>query len=180
MRERSRHIKIPQFVWLKNIESQNLEIVKLGLCHLVFGLRPSPAILGAVINHHFSTCEGSKAETAQTLGDSLYVDDFVSGANEDNKALKLYSESKEIMSEDGFNLRKWRSNSQELMKLINAAEGNTPTSTVKTNILEDNQSFAKSSIAQECEVQSETQVKVLGSIWDTITDTLLFNFVDLM
>ena len=41
-----------------------------------------------------------------------------------------------------------------LIKSIDAAEGNTPTSKIKTNICEDDQSFAKFS---ECKAPSETQ-----------------------
>ena len=169
-----------RFLWLKNLESQHPEVVKLRFCRLVFGLRPSPAILGAVIDHHLSTYETSKAETVKCLRDSLYVDDFVSGADDNEKAFKLYGESKEILSEGGFNLRKWRSNSEELMKSIGPIEGNTSSSIPNESVTEDDQSFAKSSLAHECEVQEGTQVKVLGSIWDTRTDTLLFNFEDLI
>ncbi len=151
-----------RFLWLKYLESQHPEVVKLCFCHLVFGLRPSPAILSAVINHHLFTYEGSKAGMVQCLQDSLYIDDLVSGANDNEKALKLYHESKEIMSEGSFKLRKWHSNSQELMKSIDPAEKSVSTNTYNLSVREDDQSFAKSYIAQECKVQNKTQVKVLG------------------
>ena len=114
------------------------------------------------------------------LRDSLYVDDLVSGAKDSEKASKLYHESKEIMNKGGFNLRKRHSNSQELMKSVNPTDGNASTKTHKSSVSEDDQSFAKACVARECKVQSGTQVKVLGSICDTLTDTLLFNFEDLI
>ena len=84
------------------------------------------------------------------------------------------------MNEGGFNLRKWHSNSQELMKSVDPTDGNASTKAHKSSVSEDDQSFAKAYVARECEVQSGTQVKVLGSIWDTLTDTLLFDFEDLI
>ena len=112
--------------------------------------------------------------------DSLYVDDLVSGADDNEKACKLYGESKEMLSKDGFNLRKWHSNSEELMKSIDPAQRNASLSTINEGVNEDDLSFPKSSIACECEVQDGTQVKILGSIWGTGTDTLLFNFEDVI
>ena len=165
---------------LKNLESQHPEVVKLRFRRLVFSLKPSPAILGAVIDHHLSTYETSKSETVQCLRDSLYVDDLVSGADDKEKAFKLYGESKEMLSKGGFNLRKWHSNSEELMKSIDPAQKNASLSTINEGVNEDDQSFPKSSIACECEVQDGTQVKILGSIWDAGTDTLLFNFEDVI
>ena len=44
-----------RFLWFKNIESHDPELVQLRFCRLVFGLRPSPAILGATINQHLDT-----------------------------------------------------------------------------------------------------------------------------
>ena len=132
MRKRSGHVKVSL---VKKIESQHPEVVKLRFCRLVFGLRPSPAILGAVINHHLSKYEGSKAETVKCLRDSLYVDDLVSGANDNEKASKLYHESKQIMKEGGFNLRKWHSNSQQFMKSVDSTDGNAH----KSSVSEDDQ-----------------------------------------
>lgn len=66
------------------------------------------------------------------------------------------------------------------MKSVDPAEKNTSTSTHKSSISEDDQSFAKSSVARKFEVRNGTQVKTLGSIRDTRTDTLLFNFEDLI
>ena len=40
----------------------------------------------------------------------------------DDEALQTYKTAKQIMSEGHFNLRKWRTNSQILLKRINQAE----------------------------------------------------------
>ena len=42
--------------------------------------------------------------------DYLYVDDLVSGCNEPEERKTLYERSKAILSEAGFDLRKWVTN----------------------------------------------------------------------
>ena len=169
-----------RFLWFKNIEHHDPELVKLRFCRLVFGLRPSPAILGATINHHLDACKNNKVDMVERLRDSLYVDDFVSGAEDDEKAFEVYNESKEIMRTGGFNLRKWHSNSSNLMKSINSVEHEVDANSNTSTVLEEDLSFAKASIAQQSTARGETQVKVLGSIWDTNADTLLFDFNELV
>ena len=53
---------------------------------------------------------------AELLEKSLYVDDLITGEDNDEKAFSVYKKSKQIMSEGGFNLQKWNSNSRELLK----------------------------------------------------------------
>ena len=44
-----------RFMWLKNMKDEDpAEYAEYRFCHLVFGLKPSPAILGATIRHHLS------------------------------------------------------------------------------------------------------------------------------
>ena len=42
-----------RFLWLKDLGNVESHISELRFTRLVFGLRPSPAILGSVISHHF-------------------------------------------------------------------------------------------------------------------------------
>ena len=43
---------ILRFLWYRDLFKRNSEVVHLRFTRLVFGLRPSPAILGAVIAQH--------------------------------------------------------------------------------------------------------------------------------
>ena len=95
-----------RFLWLKDAKDPHSDILKLRFCRLVFGLRSSPAILGATIQHDLKKHEKQEAEIVEHLKKSLYVDDFVSGAENDEKALEIYKGSKQLMSVGGFNLRK--------------------------------------------------------------------------
>ena len=94
------------FLWLRDARDPHSEVVKLRFCRLVFGLRPSPAILGATITHHLKTHEKQEPETVEHLKNSQYVDDFVSGAETDETTLQIYKETKQLMAKRGFNLRK--------------------------------------------------------------------------
>ena len=84
------------------------------------------------------------------------------------------------MADGGFNLRKWRSSSQELCDIISKTEISTDLSTIdrvqqdiqrKDRIVEDIESYAKSSIGFENSDDSqENVVKVLGQNWRTDSD----------
>ena len=87
-------------------------IVKLRFARLVFGLRPSPAVLGSVISHHLDKYQGQLREVTQSIKNSFYVDDLVSGAATVEEAFNMYSVAKRVMAEGSFNLRKWSSNSR--------------------------------------------------------------------
>ena len=45
------------------------------------------------------------------LRKSLYVDDFISGAETDESALQIYKGAKQLMTKGGFNLHQHRSRS---------------------------------------------------------------------
>ena len=110
-----------RFLWLKDPGDLNSEIEHLRFTRLVFGLRPSPAILGSTIRHHLDAqlSEEFYMELIKRLKNSLYVDDLVTGEANNNKVLELYSKSKSIMQRGGFNLRKWNTNSTVVREAIN-------------------------------------------------------------
>ena len=116
----------------------------------MFGPKPSPPILGKVVQHHLNSYEKKEPETVNQVS-KLYVDDL---------AFQTYKTAKKIMSEGHFNLRKWRTNSQTLLKPISQAE----------NI--------------SCDVEAENganeNVKVLGTSWLTRTDDFHFKFDELI
>ena len=53
------------------------DVVYLRFTRLVFGLHPSPAILGATIEHHLSKYRETQPNLKRK---TLYVDDLVTGA----------------------------------------------------------------------------------------------------
>ena len=102
--------------------------------------------------------------------ESFYVDDFVSGESDTEKAFDLFDKTKGMMAEGGFKLRKWVTNSKELKGKIDLHEkvqGNGD------NVANDHESYAKLSLGST-EHDFKTH-KVLGQSWDNETDEMKFN-----
>ncbi len=89
---------------------------------VVFGVSSSPFLLNATLKHHLEQYATTYPETVQRLLESTYVDDIVTGADTEDAAFKLYSESKSIFRDGAFNLRKFVSNSEPLQQRIARAE----------------------------------------------------------
>ena len=84
----------------------------------MLGLRPFPAILGSIISHHLSKYKDAEINTRK---DSLHVNDLVCGpANTNEKAFIIYCTAKSVLL--GQFLRKWSSNSVEILHRIQVAE----------------------------------------------------------
>ena len=156
------------------------EIVEYRFNRLVFGLRPSPSILGATIAHHLRLYKQSEPEMAELLEKSPYVDDLITGEEDNESALAVYKKSKQFMSQDGFNLRKWSSNSRDLLKAIEDCKGQQSrphelNRSKEAATTEDDESYAKASTTPgDCESKNEI-VKVLGLNWDTASDEFFFD-----
>ena len=106
-----------RFLWMDDPSSECPQLLHLRFCRLVFGLKPSPAILGATVHHHLEKHKKSDPEAVRVLQD-LYVDDLPSGADDEEKAFEIYESTNRVMKCGGFNLRKWESNSKSLTDRI--------------------------------------------------------------
>ena len=174
-----------RFLWFDDPDRDRPKIVQFRFNRLLFGLRPSPSILGATIAHHLRFYKQSEPEMAALLEKSLYVDDLLSGAGDDEKALEIYHKSKRIMAGEGFNLRKWNSNSPNLMSEISKSKGPQEDSIRKRKsqsdvTIEDDQSYAKTTTGLDSpSTKDDFVVKVLGLNWNTLSDELFFDFSSL-
>ncbi|XP_073966399.1 uncharacterized protein isoform X2 [Choristoneura fumiferana] len=108
---------VTRFLWLKNIHKAVNEdnLMYLRFTRVPFGIISSPFMLNATIKHHLSKAESEKV---RKLANDIYVDNIVTGANNTQEALDLYSKSKETFQQISMNLREWSSNSEELMHSI--------------------------------------------------------------
>ena len=71
------HRNFVRFLWVKDLNKENLEVMELRFARVVFGVNSSPFILNATIRHHLNTCLPVDSTLAQELLKSLYVDDQV-------------------------------------------------------------------------------------------------------
>ena len=83
---------------------------------------------------------------------------------------------KETFKQGGFNIRKWKTNSEQLQTLIDSSQ--KPNEKVTTAaIQEEDQSFLKSKFDKQA--QGTDNQKVLGTEWDNVSDKLNFNLDNL-
>ena len=77
------------FLWLKDPFPDKLEIVEYRFNRLVFSVRPSPFILRETITHHLNLYKQVEPEMFELLSKSLYMDDLLTGGDNDEKALVI-------------------------------------------------------------------------------------------
>lgn len=126
-----------RFLWWKNEQCDLTKenIVAWRMTRVTFGTTPSSFLLAATIQHHLNKEQQNFPETVEKLRNSIYVDDVMLGAAHENQAKGLYQDAKEIFRRAGMNLRKWTSNSEEMMKTFSENQDAVPTSSSETNVL---------------------------------------------
>ena len=144
-----------KFHWQANIEN---EVETYRFTRVLFGLAPSPFLLGGVIESHLDAWSTRYPEEAERLRRSFYVDDLLSGGNDVEQAQERKERAIEIMSDATFELHEWNSNCPELQEIREVKKG-------------EEQSFAK----QQLQV-SPNESSVLGLKWNKAADTLSVEF----
>ena len=109
-----------RFLWLENYRDINSKVIVFRFCRLPSGLNCSPFLLRGTLEHHLKKEELVDPEFVYEVLKSLYVVDLNSGSLHVTEGYELYEKTKSIMLKAG--MRKWRTNSQELMKMIEANE----------------------------------------------------------
>ena len=84
------HRDFLRFLRFDDPKLENPNIAHFKFTRLVFGLRPSLAILGATILHNLKSHKQSDPEIAELLPKSFYVDDLLTGECNDEKAFTIY------------------------------------------------------------------------------------------
>ena len=169
-----------RFLWFKH-PNETSEMIHLRFTRLVLGLHPSPAVPGAVIAHHLDKHREQQPKLIQKLEGSLYVDDLIAGADDVQDAFRFYIDSKSLMSAAGMNLRKWNSNSVELLNLIKGDNVQSlETKTDDIQVSEEDESYAKATTGYSPNVKDGNFVKLLGVLWNSSQDYLTFNLNELI
>ena len=100
-----------RFHWRQG-EHSNIETLRF--TRALFGLAPSPFLLGGVIEYHLDTWEEREPHAVAELRRSLYVDDLLSGGATVEETKELKEQAIEIFEDATFTLHKWQSNEPEL------------------------------------------------------------------
>ena len=144
----------------------------------MFGLTCSPAILNAVLHHHLTQYSTVDPSFVTKVLKSLYVDDLASGADDTRSALALAKKIKTRLAAGGFNMRKWLTNSKELMTEFQAdpqfsSESSQEPSDLPSSVTEEDQGYSKSTFDPQ---QLDSHPRVLGQVWSSRTDMLIISF----
>ncbi|XP_065061319.1 uncharacterized protein LOC135688408 [Rhopilema esculentum] len=105
-----------RFLWVKDIHNEDSPVEVYRFKRVVFGVNSSPFLLNAVLRFHINKYKEEDPDFAMKLADNFYVDDLVFGASNLIDARNLYLKAVERMKEGGFNLRKWKSSSLDLVE----------------------------------------------------------------
>ena len=160
-----------RFLWLKDIRHDPPDLQVYQFTRVVFGVASSPFLLNATLRHHLEKYQFNDSLLVQQLSRSIYVDDVVCGAGQEEATYQIYLRSKQILSEGGFNLRKFITNDPHLQRKIDREENTTHKGDQNTN---EEDTYAKSTLGQS-QVISTGERKVLGVRWNVAMDELIFD-----
>ena len=139
-----------RFLWVDDVHTEQPHILEFRFTRVVFVMSPSPFLLNATIRHHLSpqALPAVQAALVNKLCKSFYVDDVITGAEDEEQAYQLFVNSKTMLKDGGFNLRKFTSNSPSLQTRVGPNETNVtmhpPDGSVLT--LESEETYSSSTL----------------------------------
>ena len=160
------------------LHSDSPEIVMKRFIRLEFGVSPSPFLLNGTLEHHVKKYQDADPEFVQfRFLSGLDVDDLSSGDESVDKSFQLYLKSKFRMLEAGFNMRKWSSNSPELMEMVIGCEHKGQTQVQLTPaIVQEDATYASNTLGPKHVINEDEEHKVLGITWNHKTGELIMCF----
>lgn len=175
-----------RIVWRENLES---EIQDFELLTVTFGTASAPYLAVRALNQ-ISLDEGTNFPLASSkVLDSFYMDDLMTGCSSVEEGLEIYNQMKALLSKGGFELQKWSSNCEDLLKKIQNSEDqekykpelidpvkNTPKENKEEIVrpIRGNKSMqhtvnnSKEKVIEE--MKDENITKILGLTWDRAED----------
>ena len=160
------------FLWARDVSDEEINPVVYRFCRVVFGVTSSPFLLNATLQCHLDRYINVEEERVRKIKHDFYVDDLVTGDQTEDKALTLHEKSNRILSEEGFQLTKWLSNSKRVQEIVEHKH----VALHDERNLNDDESFAKASLG----VRNDTQLeKVLDIDWNCVSNEFLIHFTTL-
>lgn len=165
-----------RFLWVKDVHAEEPEISTLRFTRVVFGVSASPFLLNATIHHHIMQHIENQPDLVNQLRQSIYVDDVLTGADDEEAAFEFYEGSKQLLQTGSFNLRKFVTNSPHLQARINykEAESNSVIEQHSATTELFDETYAKTTLPIPMTQPGEQ--RGLGVCWNVTTDCLCFNF----
>ena len=166
-----------RFLWFDDVMAEQPNIIELRFTRVVFGVYSSPFLLNATIRHHLGQYRQTHPTLVKKMCQSLYVDDLVTGAGDEDQAYLLFVQSRKMLKDGGFNLRKFCSNSLLLQARVDADLGNQAPNQSRESV-ELDETYAYSTLGPGQPIRSGEQ-KVLGVRWNTCSDELVVSLTEI-
>ena len=164
-----------RFLWVKDIKRRPPEICAYRFTRVVFGVACSPFLLNATLRHHINKYQATRPDLVSQLNKSIYVDDVILGARTADLAFEICMDSRNLLQQGGFNLRKFLTNDDSLQERIMELEDCVKAAPPDADSPD---TYARRTLGQsQSTLHGET--KVLGVRWDTQADELVFDLVEI-
>ena len=149
---------LSRFLWFKNLFNEHqVELCKYRFTRVIFGANCSQFLLNATIENHVSKYAVLDAEFVKKVPNT--------SVNSVKEGVELVKNIKVRFSEAQSNVRKFRSNGQELRTYFKTLENvNIVNNTVYKEVV-------------DCKINNKQ--KILGILWDEIEDNLVFRLDDI-
>lgn len=141
--------KYQKILW----RSESTQPLKTYLLNTVtYGTAAAPFLATRALHEMGNICRKNQPKVADVIQHDFYVDDMLSGADSIYEAIELAKDVSQVLSEGCFPLRKWRSNSIEILQALS-----------KNKATKDPH-----------EISSKEDAKTLGLIWNQHSDEFLY------
>ena len=113
-----------RFLWIDDIDKENPKLVVIPFHSLLFGLNYAPFLLGGTTDIHMRKYSSLNLGNVSQFLSDLYMDDSISGKQNEKEAFEFYLFYKSVLKEERINLRKWLTTSENYQERINDYEVN--------------------------------------------------------
>lgn len=131
------------------------EIREYGMKRLTFGTNYAPCGAIQTVRALADANKATHFEAAEIIEKDIYVDDIISGSHDIPSALRLQSEIIQIFKSGCFDVKKWSSNTNELLEAVPP---------------EDRE------LSLPLSLNADKTIKTLGIFWNSKSDSLNFKF----
>ena len=100
------------FLWVASVDSERFYPMAYRFCRVVFGVNCSLFLLNVTLQYHLDSFTELDPEFVRIMKRSFYVDDCITRQKTIQETSELYDKVKSRLTQGGFKLRKWLTNSE--------------------------------------------------------------------